>query len=282
MTHGATGQKVRRVVMVVLSAGAWVSAGSTSAFADMDLTPLSGQEQTDQAGKQNLSCGNSARLLRVNLVETVHQGKPCVDIDGHTRHHTTHHRGAHAVGATTLGPQTNIAQRGKQNLACGNSADLITVNVAGTLNQKTTCVAVDRGHHHGGSHGHGHGGHAHRGNASALGGTAIGPEVNAAQTGKQNVYCGNSADTLTVNVLGTIRKHTNCIAVDHSHGHGPEHRGRALADGGQVVGPETNTAQNGRQNQTCGNPGLGIDLPLGQTKRTARCGVHDDSATRNH
>ncbi|MFG2287762.1 hypothetical protein ACGFOU_17090 [Streptomyces sp. NPDC048595] len=106
------------------------------------------------------------------------------------------------------------------------------------------------------------------------------------QAGKQNLYCGNSADTLTVNVLGTIRKHTHCTAADrshgHHHGHGPEHRGRALAHGGQLVGPETNTAQNGRQNQTCGSPGTGIDLPLGQTKRTTRCGVHDDSTTRSH
>jgi hypothetical protein len=276
---GATAQKVRRAAAVVLTAGALVSAGGHSAFADvLDGTPLNGQQNPDQDGEQNLDCGNSTSLIRLNLAKTVHQEKSCIDTDGHTRRHSDHPGGAKAVGGTTLGPQSNTAQTGKQNLHCGNSADLITVNVAGTINQKTTCVAVDRGHGKDRPPAPGE----HVGGAQALGGISLGPQVNTAQTGKQNLHCGNSDDTLTVNVLGTIRKYTTCTAADHSHRPAPTtvHRGRAFAEAGQAVGSETNTAQNGRQNPTCGNAGTGIDLPLGQTKRKTWCTAQDNSGAR--
>jgi hypothetical protein len=209
---GATAQKVRRAAAVVLTAGALVSAGGHSAFADvLDGTPLNGQQNPDQDGEQNLDCGNSTSLIRLNLAKTVHQEKSCIDTDGHTRRHSDHPGGAKAVGGTTLGPQSNTAQ-----------------------------------------------------------------------TGKQNLHCGNSDDTLTVNVLGTIRKYTTCTAADHSHRPAPTtvHRGRAFAEAGQAVGSETNTAQNGRQNPTCGNAGTGIDLPLGQTKRKTWCTAQDNSGAR--
>jgi hypothetical protein len=268
----ATVQKVCRAAAVVFTAGALISASSSSAFADMlEDVPLSGAENTDQDGEQNLACGNSARLVRLNIGQEVHREQLCVDDDGHTSRDSAHASGAQAVGGTTLGPQVNTAQRGKQNLACGNSADLITVNVAGTMSWDTTCTATDYGDQHGSS------ADDYTGGALALGGTAVGPQVNTAQTGRQNVYCGNSADALTVNVVGTIRRNTTCTAADYStHGPGETSRGRASADAGQVIGPETNTAQNGRQNQTCGNPGVGVDIPLGQSERQTRCTVHDD------
>ncbi|MEU9057505.1 hypothetical protein AB0D13_01090 [Streptomyces sp. NPDC048430] len=272
----ATVHKVRRAAAVVLAAGALVSTGGTSAFADgLGTIPLSGQANTDQDGEQNLNCGNSAHLIRLNVAKTTHREKDCVDTDGHTHRHSRHLDGAQAVGGTVLGPQVNTAQTGKQNLNCGNSADLITVNVAGTINEETTCAAVDRGD----GQDHGHGGYV--GGSKALGGTSAGQQVNTAQTGKQNLNCGNSSNTVTLNVLGTIRKHTTCIAADHSHGSGPAavHRGPASADAGQVVGIEKNTAQNGRQNQACGHRGDGIDLPLGQIKRETRCIVQDNSAS---
>ncbi|MET9761458.1 hypothetical protein ABZ016_20750 [Streptomyces sp. NPDC006372] len=256
---------------MVLTAGALVCATGNSAFADiLEDVPVDGEDNTHQDGEQNLTCGNSARLVRLNAGETVHRERTCVDDDGRTRHATGHAKGAQAVGGTTLGPQANTAQTGKQNLACGNSADLVTVNVVGTMNWDTTCVAADNGHLP-----RSKGQREHRGGARAVGGTAVGPQVNTAQTGKQNLYCGNTDDFVTVNVLGTIRKYTSCTATDHSLRPGNPYRGRASADAGQTVGPETNTAQNGRQNQTCGNPGTGIEIPLGQTKHKAKCTVVD-------
>ncbi|WP_019887351.1 hypothetical protein [Streptomyces purpureus] len=271
--------QLRRMAAAVLTTGALVSLGSSPAFADvLHGTPYSGDENTDQQGEQNLNCGNSARLLRVNVAETDDKVKKCVDTDGHTRRHSGN--GARAIGDTTLGPQLNTAQAGKQNLNCGNSADVITVNVLGTINRETTCVAVDDDRD--GHKGHG-GGQAYTGNARTLGGTSLGQQVNTAQVGKQNLNCGNASDTLTVNVLGTVRKRTTCIAADHSHdGSASAHRGKASADAGQVAGTETNTAQNGRQNQTCGNPGGGIDVPLGQIKRHTQCTVDDGSLPPGH
>jgi hypothetical protein len=266
----ATVQKARRAAAVALAAGALLAAGGTSAFADvLDDTPLRGQTTTDQDGEQNLNCGNSARLIRFNVGKTVHQDKTCVDADGHTRRHSSHLRGARAVGDTALGPQLNTAQTGKQNLNCGNSADVLLVNVAGTIEEETRCAAVAPGK------GHGYGGYT--GSSETLGGTSVGSQVNTAQTGKQNLNCGNSADTATVNVLGTIRKHTTCVATDHTPGTGSTavHRGPATANAGQAAGTQTNTAQNGRQNQTCGYPGTGLDLPLGETERKTQCAVHD-------
>jgi hypothetical protein len=266
-------QKVRRAAAVVFTAGALISASSSSAFADMlEDVPLSGAENTDQDGEQNLACGNSARLVRLNVGQEVNREQVCVDDGGHTRRDSVHTGAAQAVGGATLGPQVNTAQKGKQNLACGNSADLLTVNAAGTMSWDTTCVVADYGGQYGSS------GDDYTGGAGALGGTTVGPQVNTAQTGRQNVYCGNSADALTVNVVGTIRRHTTCTAADYSpHGSGETYRGRVSADAGQVIGPQTNTAQNGRQNQSCGNPGAGIDIPLGQSERQTRCTVHDSA-----
>ncbi|MET7855111.1 hypothetical protein ABZT48_44825 [Streptomyces avermitilis] len=249
----------------MLTAGVLASIGGTDVFADvLEGIPLSGEENTDQDGEQNLACGNSTRLVRLNVAERMQRQRVCVDDDGRTRRHSGE-AGARAAGNTTLGSQVNTAQTGKQNLACGNSADLMTVNVLGTMNWDTTCVAADYGAP-GGDDG------AYTAGARALGGTSAGPQVNTAQSGRQNLYCGNNSDTVTVNVLGTIRKYTTCTAADQAYpASGDAHRGRAFAAAGQVVGPETNIAQNGRQNQTCGSPGTGIEIPLGRTQHEARC-----------
>ncbi|MFE0381334.1 hypothetical protein ACFW1M_38550 [Streptomyces inhibens] len=155
---------------------------------------------------------------------------------------------------------------------------MITVNVLGTINEEATCVTVDD------SVGHRPGYGSDFGGAEALGGTAVGHQVNTAQTGKQNLNCGNSHDILTLNVVGTVRKHTTCAAADHSYkpGYGVHHRGEASADAGQTIGFESSTGQNGRQNQACGDPGDGIDLPLGQIKRKTKCNVWDASTTTPH
>ncbi|MFE9993793.1 hypothetical protein [Streptomyces avermitilis] len=265
-------RRVRRVATVVLAAGALASAGTSAAFADMlEDIPLSGEQNIDQVGAQNLACGNSARLVRLNVAQTEHRDRVCTDDDGHTGHNSAHTGGARAEGGTALGPQANTAQTGKQNLACGNSADLVTVNVTGDMYWDTTCVVTDDGHHHHGGHQQG----AHAEGARAVGGTSVGPQANTAQTGRQNLYCGNSADALTVNVMGTISKQTRCAAADHSsHGSGDTDHGRASVLPGQAAGPEVNAAQNGNQNQTCGNPGTGLDVPLGRTTRQTSCTVH--------
>jgi hypothetical protein len=267
----AAAGKIRRAAAVVLTTGALVSTGS-GAFA-VGGAVVGGAQTIDQDGQQNLACGNSARLVNVNVGGTVHREQVCVD-DGRTRHPSAHAGGARAVGGTTLGPQVNTAQAGQQNLACGNSADLVTVNALGTMSSDTTCVAT----HHGDSSSEGGGHPEHAGGARARGGTTLGPQVNTAQNGGQNLYCGNSSDALTVNVAGTIRDTTTCAATDHaSPHHGFPHDGRASADAGQVVGFETDTAQNGRQNQTCGTPSTGLEIPLGRASHKVYCTAGKDT-----
>lgn len=50
-------------------------------------------------------------------------------------------------------------------------------------------------------------------------------------------------------------------------------------DGSPLRGWE-NTAQDGEQNLDCGSPGTGIDLPLGQARRTTWCTAQDNSSPR--
>ncbi len=92
-------QRVRRVAAVVLAAGALASAGTSAAFADMlEDIPLSGEQNIDQVGAQNLACGNSARLVRLNVAQIEHRDRVCTDDDGHTGHNSAHAGGARAEG----------------------------------------------------------------------------------------------------------------------------------------------------------------------------------------
>ncbi|MBC9731247.1 hypothetical protein [Streptomyces sp. TRM68367] len=242
---------------------------------------------TAQDGEQNLDCGNSHELVSVNVLRTIRRERTCTrpgsrDAD------------ASAVGGTALGPQFTTAQSGKQNLHCGNSADVMTVNVLSTVEEETTCQIVDdsqdlpgrarashtRSVEEPGSVG-----------ASAVGGTALGPQFTTAQSGKQNLDCGNSADVLTVNALGTVSKRTTCEAVDGSSSHGPgvHRRGQATAMNGTAAGPQSATAQTGRQNLHCGSDSDLVVLTVpepneptpGGLDKSADCRAVDRSTTRH-
>ncbi|MFE0381333.1 hypothetical protein ACFW1M_38545, partial [Streptomyces inhibens] len=98
---------MRKAAAVVLTAGALVSTGSSNASADvLDGPLLAGQKNTDQDGEQNLDCGNSSRLIRYNIADTVRRDKVCIDTDGHTRRHSHHFGGAQAEGAHHSGPRS--------------------------------------------------------------------------------------------------------------------------------------------------------------------------------
>ncbi|MEU9471681.1 hypothetical protein AB0D78_34715 [Streptomyces avermitilis] len=63
-------QRIRRAAAVMLTAGVLASIGGADALADvLEGIPLSGEENTDQDGEQNLACGNSTRLVRLNAAE---------------------------------------------------------------------------------------------------------------------------------------------------------------------------------------------------------------------
>ncbi|MCX4905254.1 hypothetical protein [Streptomyces sp. NBC_00878] len=241
---------------------------------------------TAQDGEQNLDCGDSHELVTVNVARTIRREQTCTEPGSRDAD-------ASAVGGTVLGPQFTTAQSGKQNLNCGNSADVLTLNVLSTVEEETTCRIVDssqdlpgraRGRHAGPVEEPGLGG------ASAVGGTALGPQFTTAQSGKQNLNCGNSADVLTFNALSTVRRRTNCEAVDRSSGHafpGAHRRGQATAVNGTAAGPQSTTAQNGKQNLHCGSDSdlivLTVPQPdepgLGGLDKSTDCRAVDSSTT---
>ncbi|MER5226287.1 hypothetical protein [Streptomyces flaveus] len=240
---------------------------------------------TAQDGEQNLDCGNSHELVTVNVLRTVRREQTCTE-PGSRDADTS------AVGGTVLGPQFTTSQSGKQNLNCGNSADVLTVNVLSTVEEETTCRIMDNSQNLHGARGR----HARpveepeRGGASATGGTALGPQFTTAQSGKQNLNCGNSADVVTFNAVSTVSKRTSCQAADHSRGlasPGAHRKGQATAVNGTAAGPQFTTAQNGKQNLNCGSDSDLIFLTVpepdepgpGGRDKSADCHAVDNSTT---
>ncbi|MBQ0986275.1 hypothetical protein KBZ10_17485, partial [Streptomyces sp. F63] len=183
---------------------------------------------------------------------------------------------ATAAGETALGSQFTTAQSGRQNLNCGNSADMVTVNVLATVEEEIVCESRDRT---GRPEGSGAATHSPSREddgtatpATAAGGTALGSQFTTAQSGRQNLNCGNSADMVTVNVLSRVRERTTCLAEERSPAAGaPGHGPRATADGGTALGPQTTTAQTGEQNIHCGDDSDLVGIPLGRSEKDVTC-----------
>ncbi|WP_425247636.1 hypothetical protein [Streptomyces sp. NEAU-NA10] len=186
---------------------------------------------------------------------------------------------ASALGAVvSMAGELNTVQQGQQNRDCGNSADLVTVNVAGDMVRRARCVEddhpVDRT-----DSGHGSGHEL----PTVLGGNSAGSQINTAQRGRQNLHCGNSADTVTVNLLGTIEEETECRATapPRRSGRSEAPSPKAVSDdavrteGGVSGGSQINTAQSGRQNLHCGNSADTVTVNLGAIRKKVTCVAED-------
>ena len=145
---------------------------------------------------------------------------------------------------------TTAAQHGRQNRDRGNSTGPLALHVLERGDRVTRCVAVDNSHH---SPTYIHG------NTQARGGTSP-SQVNVAQSGKQNLNCGNSADLITVNVLSDVKKQTRCVTADHSSNSPVHAPGNTQARGGTSPS-QVNVAQNGRQNLNCGKSADLVTVP---------------------
>jgi hypothetical protein len=237
---------IGKAALLAVAASTVLGANGATAHAD------GGPFITAQDGEQNLDCGNSQELVTVNVARSVRREQTCSEPGSRDAD-------ASAVGGVVAGTQFTTAQAGKQNLNCGNSADVVTVNVLSTVEEKTTCRVVDSSQDLPGRAGDRHTRAAHTpgaGGASAVGGTALGPQFTTAQSGKQNLNCGNSADVFTLSALSSVSRSTTCEAVDLSSGRagpGAHGQGRATAVNGVAAGPQSTTAQNGRQNLHCGS-----------------------------
>ncbi|MCC5031806.1 hypothetical protein DMH02_000620 [Streptomyces sp. WAC 00631] len=217
------------------------------------------QQNTAQEGRQNNSCGNTNNTTVSGAAEA-----DCAANDASASKGVVHHdEGAAATGGDSVfGASTqDTAQEGRQNNSCGN------INLGGTPGETDTgCTAndasVSRGVVHRG------GGAAATGGDSGFSATA----QNTAQEGRQNNSCGNAN---TGSLSGTAE--ADCAAVDASVSRGvTRHSGGATANGGSGLSTlfQQNTAQDGRQNNVCGNTN-GLALDSGRTQ--ARCSTVDTS-----
>ncbi|MCM2579038.1 hypothetical protein [Streptomyces meridianus] len=177
-------------------------------------------------------------------------------------------RGARATGGDGAGQvtQQNAAQEGRQNNSCADPGDINPLQGEA----EARCLTVDkskmlfskvRG-----------GGAKAKGGDSYLGSMF---QRNTAQEGKQNNHCGNPN---RVSIYDSAE--VDCLALDKSVSKKTYTSGRgAKAEGGDGVYTvdQQNTAQEGRQNNNCGNP----NLVTFNDSTKAKCVLVDKSVSKN-
>jgi hypothetical protein len=221
-------------------------------------------QNTALDGRQNNACGDSQRLTSSDILGGSGRiGTHCTtSARSHSIDALTTGDGAEATAGDGVALQQNIAERGRQNNACGNTIESGLYD--GETN--TDCTAHD--------HSVSRGTATHAGAAQAAGGNGSLSQQNIAQEGRQNNACGNMN-------LGTLTSTTDagCAARDGSVSKGTVTRGDgATATGGDStpIASQQNIAQEGRQNNACGNLN-NAGIP-GTTD--AGCAVHDGSVSK--
>lgn len=191
-------------------------------------------------GVQNRVRGNDNQPIVVRVLEEDNRKIRCKAVDT-SRKRPVKVKATKRTSADSLEGQLTTAQSGKQNLDCGNSANLVTANVLSEGVHRTDCTAVDVSRRSP---------TIIRGNTRATGGDSP-ASLTTAQMGKQNLHCGNHTGIATANVLSDVERKTSCTAVDKSAGSPVRAPGKTRATGGNGV-TQTNVAQSSRQNSDCG------------------------------
>ncbi|WP_208032801.1 hypothetical protein [Streptomyces cyanogenus] len=228
------------------------------------------QHNTAQEGRQNNNCADPN-----NSDLTVRGGKlvgECESVDASVNKKTvTKGGGATANGGNGAGfvAQQNVAQEGRQNNNCANPNATAAVvsggrlagqceSVDASVNKKT----VTKG-----------------GGATASGGDSGGDlaQQNVAQEGRQNNNCANPNDS-TLTLDGSRDEVTCGLADDSVNVKTVEAGGGAEARGGSSATAlfQQNTAQEGRQNNNCGNPNNAV-MTLDGSHNQTECLAIDHS-----
>ncbi|MFE1753184.1 hypothetical protein ACFW88_22025 [Streptomyces anandii] len=227
------------------------------------------QQNTAQEGRQNNNCADPnipAFTLTDERIRT-----ECLNKDhSRTRHSVI--KGGPSLARGGSGDdvfQQNVAQEGRQNNDCGNSNNS-TVTLSGER-AADRCVTVDRSDTWDAAE-------VNRG-ARAEGGSAVGDvtQQNIAQSGRQNNACAND-NNAGVTVTGG-RRETACKTVDLSENAGTRTFNRgARAEGGSSGAAlfQQNIAQEGRQNNACGNTN-DTTLTLTDSRTQTQCLAADRS-----
>ncbi|MGA5037161.1 hypothetical protein ACPCA8_08880 [Streptomyces capoamus] len=228
------------------------------------------QQNTAQEGRQNNNCADPNNV-GINGSGGRARGHCANHDDSLNRGTVVKGGGAQANGGSGVGftPQQNTAQEGRQNNNCadpnGSEIDLVgasaqadCTNHDGSLNQNTLVKG---------------------GGAQADGGSAVGSlsQQNTAQEGRQNNNCANPNNTLLA--LTGASSTNRCATDDRSANVGTaDFGGGAEANGGSSLLDLTqqNTAQEGRQNNSCGNPN-GLSITASGSRSTTECRAVDES-----
>ncbi|MET7855112.1 hypothetical protein ABZT48_44830, partial [Streptomyces avermitilis] len=166
--------------------------------------------------------------------------------------------------------QQNTAQSGRQNNNCANP-NTSSIAVAGGR-AESGCVNKDASRN---KHTTVKGGGARAEGGSGTAANVI--QQNTAQSGRQNNNCANPNGATTTGT-GNLAE-TRCKTVDHSKNIGTAE----ISDGAEAKGGSSalglfqqNTAQEGRQNNNCGNPN-NLTLTATATGAQAQCVAVDRS-----
>ncbi|MEU6083645.1 hypothetical protein [Streptomyces sp. NPDC047108] len=233
------------------------------------------QQSVAQEGRQNINCANP-QGGELGLAGGRAEAR-CQNEDESFNHKTfTKGEGAKANGGSTGAAtgealfQQNVAQEGRQNINCANPNGV----EAGLSGGRATarCWQKDKSFNHktvtkgGGAEASG-----------GYGGVATVLDQNVAQEGRQNSNCGNP-NGLGLELTGG-RLDAECGAVDASTNvRTKEIGGGAKAEGGSgAVGLfQQNVAQEGRQNNNCGNPN-NLALTVSGGRSSTQCLAVDRS-----
>ncbi|MEV6315637.1 hypothetical protein [Streptomyces sp. NPDC051776] len=238
------------------------------------------QQNIAQEGRQNNTCNNTNAALTNTLAgsqETSHCRTKDASFSKHTR---IKGGGARAQGGSATGEgadvnQQNIAQEGRQNNICSNPnvpfVDLTETRVEGRCADQDFSFSKH-------THIKGGGARADGGSANSL------IQQNIAQEGRQNNTCSNTNDELFAIVVTEGRREGRCGNKDHSFSkHTYSKGGGARANGGSATAAlsQQNIAQEGRQNNTCGNTNAGTDIRLTRSRLDSHCGNKDHSFSKH-
>ncbi|MFE1770675.1 hypothetical protein [Streptomyces sp. NPDC059008] len=221
--------------------GAHATGGSGDDFGSF-------RQNTAQEGRQNNNCAD-ANTTDINVTGGQAKGH-CANRDGSRNHHVlTKGRGAHTTGGSGAAQvfQQNAAQEGRQNNNCADlNSTLLTVTGG---RAEGDCVNLDRSRN---KRSLTKGGGAHTTGGSA---PIAAFQQNTAQEGRQNNNCAKSNAASIRPIEGRTQNH--CANLDRSRSDRTLTKGGgAHATGGSsltALGVQQNTAQEGRQNNNCGN-----------------------------
>ncbi|MEV6313763.1 hypothetical protein [Streptomyces sp. NPDC051776] len=209
------------------------------------------QQNLAQEGRQNNNCADPNSSGDIEVTGGGRTQVQCLNRDhSFSKHTLIKGGGARAEGGSSTGgevEQQNIAQEGRQNNNCNNLNDTEFIVTGGRTVGR--CGNQDISFN---KHALAKGGGARAESGSSTGGSVF--QQNVAQEGRQNTSCNNH-NSGDFGLTGT-RYEVGCKTVDGSANvHTADIGGGAKAEGGSATADlfQQNIAQEGRQNNNCGN-----------------------------